>query len=133
MTRRSLVLPAAIVGATVVAAAVVLVAGGPDRGAVAMVLLVGVPLMLAIGGASDEASRTMPPPDGPEAAVHPGIRLVSFLPALLGQVAVLVVLVWQVVGSVAAGDAACAAALVPFALLAAWRGRQISRRLGGGR
>ena len=52
---------------------------------------------------------------------------------VVAAVVVLVVLVRQVVGSVAAGDAACAVALVPFTLLAAWRGRQIGRRLGAGR
>jgi hypothetical protein len=128
MTRRSLVLPAAIVVATVVAAVVVLVAGGPDRVAVAMVLLIGVPLLLALGGASDEAARTMPP--GEEGMpVRRWSTLVSFLPVVLTQAAMLVVLVWQVVGSVATGDAASAVAVVPFALFAAWRGQQIGRRI----
>jgi hypothetical protein len=42
------------------AVVVMLLAGGPDRWAAAAGLLVGVPVLIAMGGAVDEARRTRP-------------------------------------------------------------------------
>ena len=93
-----------------------------------MILLVGVPL-LAIGGGFDYAWQTMARPAGPTSAGHLGFRLVAVMPAVLVQVAAVVVMVWQVVASAAAGDVVCSVALIPLAMVAGWRGWQISRRL----
>jgi hypothetical protein len=130
MTRRSLVVPAAILGATVVAAVAVLLAGGPDRVGLAMILLVGVPVLLATGAGSDQGWRAMSRLPEPPSA---GTRLASVLPVVVVQVAVLVLVVRQAAGSVAAGDVVGAVALVPFALLLGWRGWQLSRRIGAWR
>ncbi|GAA2625756.1 hypothetical protein [Paractinoplanes durhamensis] len=52
------------------------------------------------------------------------------MPAVLGQVAVLVLAAWQVIRSVEGGNVVCAVALIPLALLGGWRAWQISRRIG---
>jgi hypothetical protein len=130
MTRRSLVVPVGIVVATVVAAMVVLVGGGPDRWGYALALLIGVPLLVAMGGGSDAGRAAMPPPDEPSSTAERTILLVSVLPVVLLQLGFVAVMVWQVVASVAAGDVVFAVALVPLMMYSAWRGRQISRRLG---
>lgn len=129
MTRRSLVVPVGIVVATVVAAVVVLLGGGPDRWGYAMALLIGVPLLVAMGGGSDAGRAAMPPPDEPPSAGERAILLVCLLPVVLLQVGFVAVVVWQVVASVAAGDAVLAVTLVPLIMYGAWRGWQISRRL----
>ena len=103
-----------------------------------MILLVGVPLLLAIGGGLDHAWQTMPRTGRPTSAGHLAIRLVSVVPAALVQLAAVVmvmvmVMVWQVITSAAGGDVVCAVALIPLAMVAGWRGWQISRRLGAGR
>ncbi|WP_433363175.1 hypothetical protein ACQPZX_31640 [Actinoplanes sp. CA-142083] len=125
MTRRALIVPIAIVAATVVAAVVVLVAGGEHRGAVAMALLIGVPLLVAMGGGFDEARRAT----SSTSDTSLGLRLTFFLPGLLGQLAALVVMVWLVITSAADGDVVLAVGVVPFAMFAAWRGWQVSRRI----
>ncbi|GIF22293.1 amino acid transporter [Actinoplanes tereljensis] len=113
-----------ILVATVAAMVVVLVAGGPDRGTVALMLLVVVPFLIAFGGGSDAGWRASPPePDTPWWA-----RLM-FLPAVLGQVAVVVVVTWQVVTSAVGGAVVSGIALIPLALVAAWRSWQLSLRL----
>jgi hypothetical protein len=128
MTRRSLVAPAGIVVATVIAATVVLVAGSPDGRAFALVLLVGVPLLLALGAGSDQGWQAMTRLEGPASLRS---RLVSLLPVILIEVTVVVLLVRQVVTSVADGEVVCAVELVPLAMLFVWRGWQFSRRLRG--
>ncbi|GAA3348039.1 hypothetical protein GCM10020358_65000 [Amorphoplanes nipponensis] len=125
-------MPAAIVVATVVAVVVVLVAGGPDRVGVAMILLIGVPLLIAIGGGSDHAWQATPRPAEPPSAGERCLGLVFAMPAVLGQTALLVVAGWQVLASAADGDAVCAVAVVPLAMVAAWRSRQLGRRLRAG-
>jgi hypothetical protein len=72
----------------------------------------------------------MPPPDEPSSTAERTILLVSVLPVVLLQLGFVAVMVWQVVASVAAGDVVFAVALVPLMMYSAWRGRQISRRLG---
>jgi hypothetical protein len=116
--------PAAIMVVAVVAAVVVLVGGGPDRVGVAMMLLILIPLLIAIGGGSDAGWQASPTPD-----VRLWVRLVSYLPALLGQAAVVVLVTWQVIGSVRDGDLVCAVAVVPLAMVIGWRGWRTSLRL----
>lgn len=127
MTRSSVAVFVTILGSTVVAAVVLLVAGGSDNYGLAMALVILVPVMLALGGGSDYGWEHSNEPD-----VRPLMRVVLFAPVVLGQVAGLVVVTWQVVARVVDGELVCAVGLVPLIMLSAWRSWQWSRRFGPG-
>ncbi|MEU4245194.1 hypothetical protein [Actinoplanes sp. NPDC026619] len=110
--------PVATMAATVVAAVVVLAAGGPERVGLALGLLIGVPLLMAMGGGSDHAL-----PDTPQPL---GIRLISYGPPMLLYLTAVVVLGWQAI----AGGVVCAVAMVPLAMVMGRRVWQFRRRLG---
>jgi cation transporter-like permease len=124
------------------AVVVVLLAGGPDRWAAAAGLLVGVPVLVAMGGAVDEARRTRPRMSQPASATPsedgrpPRNALVrtSFALAAVLQLIPLVVAVLMVGLAVRAwldGDVVAGCLLVVFALIGVWRGWQTLRHLIG--
>ncbi|PWU44964.1 hypothetical protein DLJ46_23240 [Micromonospora globispora] len=118
-------------------AVVVLFTGGAERWPAALLLLFGVPLMLAIGGALEQAWRVTPHPSvACTAASSTGVqrratRVSWVLTAAVGVIhlVVAVLLAWFAIKRVGDGDVVLLLVALPFAAVAVWRSVSLLRRV----
>lgn len=120
-------------------AVVVLATGAADRWAIAIVLLVGVPLLIAMGGASDQAWRALSQQRADASAAPPsGVRRAS---TMLGRIitgasgvihlVVAVLLARLAISAWGNGDVALVLVALPLAAFAVWRAVSLLRRVIG--